>query len=196
MNKTILTRLYVLTVFSFCGLAYGEVYDSFNGKDTWKFPRGFSPNGKWVYEYGNNPDWAPLAERDGSLWFYSVHNPGHSVTSTETWDLPAQPGESLTFTLAVTNFFFNKESTFREHWIEIVGDAATLGVFAGWSNPNWNLWDQGSTDTKVPSPPTASGTRSPSPSTERKRTPRRGGCGSRKTRRSCSTRSGRWAGIF
>ncbi len=130
-----------------------DVYDDFNGKDVaWKYPAGSSPNEKWTYEYGKNADWAPIAEKDGNLWLHSVQSPGHSVMSTQVWDMPTQPGESLTFTVAVTNFLFNKESGLREQWIQIVGDVTTFGVCGGWSNANWHIHDQEDTDTKVPLP--------------------------------------------
>ncbi len=145
--------LTVLLINCLCSFVNGEVYDNFNDKEeTWKFPVGNSPNGKWSYEYGKNGDWATLVEKDGSLWFQSVQSPGHSITSTEVWDMPARPGESLTFTLGVTNFFYNKESTFREHWIQILGDVTSFGVFVGWKTDTWTLQDQWYTDTTAKFP--------------------------------------------
>ncbi len=142
--------LTVVASLSLC--AHAEVYDDFNDDGTWVPPTGTSPSGKWTYSYGGNPSWAPLHQSGGVLKMSTVADPGHSVTSTQSWDMPQNPGESVAFEFKMSNLTFNGSSSLKMHTIRIVGDVYSFSVHTAWADNYWHLQDDWGLTTSVAIP--------------------------------------------
>lgn len=131
-----------LLVMLLCVAVQADVYDDFNApySDTaWAGPSGTSPNGKWTYDYRNAGD--VLVEAAGSLRFCEANGGGHVVSSTQTWDLPANAGGSLTFQMKITGGTLNGSTT-PWHYIAFTGEASSFQVAAHYDFWKWAFMEK------------------------------------------------------